>query len=461
MGFISTNCPGCGSPIELDDTREYGFCQFCGTKIVQDKVIVEHKGEVKIDNSDLVEKYHQNANRALRKHDWEEVEKYYNLIEQNTFNNMEAAFFSSYGKAMLALSDSDFHKREQKFDVLKRSMSVISDYYEDTTEDKEAVLKKINEYIKVMYSLDSVNNYNKEGTTLTGSLVDGLLSNPGSLRWHTALLNGVKAAFLTELNQIREKHDDVFVQELINEYTNQGNNTNNNNQATTNEVKATTESSTPVTNNVSTAPKPYKWNSFSSLWNNETSRIGLITEITGFLILFLSGGTWFSIIVGLLLIICSLIPLLKYYKAAKAKGVTPVEETAMPVDRSKSKKALIVCVVLFMIAIAIGVFGGPSDSKYISTAKDAYLDLNLYGTAAQWSEEKVVEKDDYGRAIVVMRVKVPEYSVDGYVSAVVYINDGNWGYYYNGFKMLSGPSDEETIQEIKNSSYWNNPDFSN
>jgi len=97
----------------------------------------------------------------------------------------------------------------------------------------------------------------------------------------------------------------------------------------------------------------------------------------------------------------------------------------------------------------------------VSTAKDAYLDLNLYGTAAQWSEEKVVEKDDYGRAIVVMRVKVPEYSVDGYVSAVVYINDGNWGYYYNGFKMLSGPSDEETIQEIKNSSYWNNPDFSN
>lgn len=45
MGFISTNCPSCGSPIELDDSREFSFCQFCGTKIVQDKIVVEHKGE--------------------------------------------------------------------------------------------------------------------------------------------------------------------------------------------------------------------------------------------------------------------------------------------------------------------------------------------------------------------------------------------------------------------------------
>lgn len=394
MGFISTNCPGCGSPIELDDSREFGFCQFCGTKIVQDKIVVEHKGEVKIDNSELVQKYLQNADRALRKHDWEEVEKYYNLIEQNTFNNMEAAFFSSYGKAMLALSDSDFHKREQKFDVLKRSMSVISDYYDETTEDKEAVLKKISEYIKVMYTVDSVNNYNKEGTTLTGSLVDGLLSNPGSFRWHIALLNGVKAAFLTELNQIREKHDDAFIQELINEYTGQGNNT----QQKSASEKAVSEEKTQSNNQT------------PILSENKNGTKG-----------FFAG-----------------------YKDFKSLSL--------------KQKILHIAIPLIVVIVFFSLFSG-NNGKYINAAKAAYLELNAFGSSANWSEETVVEKDDYGRAIVVMRLKIPEYNIDSYVSAVVYKHDGNWGYYYGGFKTLSGKNDESTIRNIKNSSYWNNPDF--
>ncbi len=394
MGFISTNCPSCGSPIELDDSREFGFCQFCGTKIVQDKIVVEHKGEVKIDNSELVQKYLQNADRALRKHDWEEVEKYYNLIEQNTFNNMEAAFFSSYGKAMLALSDSDFHKREQKFDVLKRSMSVISDYYNETTEDKEAVLKKISEYIKVMYTVDSVNNYNKEGTTFTGSLVDGLLSNPGSFRWHIALLNGVKAAFLTELNQIREKHDDAFIQELINEYTGQGNNT----QEKSSPNKATPEEKT------------------QNIQDPDLS---------------------------------------KYKDGAKGFFAGYKDFKSL----SLKQKILHIAIPVILFVFIFSMFGGSSDSKYINAAKEAYLELNAFSSSAQWSEEKVVEKDNYGRAIVVMRVTIPEYKVDSYVSAVVYKHDGSWGYYYGGFKTLSGKNDESTIRNIKNSSYWNDPDF--
>ena len=32
------------------------------------------------------------------KEDWEETEKYYNLVEQNAPNNIEALFFSAYAK---------------------------------------------------------------------------------------------------------------------------------------------------------------------------------------------------------------------------------------------------------------------------------------------------------------------------------------------------------------------------
>ena len=144
-------CQMCDSADFVKD-GEYFVCQSCGVKYtVEDarKMMIEGtvdvKGTVKVDNSEIVQKHLHNAHRALLKEDWEEVEKYYNLVEQNAPDNMEAVFFSSYGKAMLSMTDSDYFKREQKFKVLNRSMSVISDYYETTTENKEEVLRKIQE----------------------------------------------------------------------------------------------------------------------------------------------------------------------------------------------------------------------------------------------------------------------------------------------------------------------------
>lgn len=49
MGFIKLTCPNCGADIQLDETKEYGFCTYCGTKIMQDKLVIEHKGKISID----------------------------------------------------------------------------------------------------------------------------------------------------------------------------------------------------------------------------------------------------------------------------------------------------------------------------------------------------------------------------------------------------------------------------
>ncbi len=214
MGMVALKCPGCGANIELDDSREFGFCNYCGTKVMQDKIVVEHHGSVKVDNSEYVEKFLQNAHRALQKEDWEEVEKYYNLVEQNAPNNMEAVFFSSYGKAMLAMSDSDYFKRQQKFEVLNKSMSVISDYYEVTNENKEEVLRKISAYIKKMYEITFV--YQRQSIDAVGA-VRSLSGAVGTKSWCVGLLNSTKSTFLEELKQISEKHDDEFIKELIKE----------------------------------------------------------------------------------------------------------------------------------------------------------------------------------------------------------------------------------------------------
>lgn len=49
MGFVALKCPSCGADIQIDDTREFGFCTYCGTKVVQEKTIIEHRGTISVD----------------------------------------------------------------------------------------------------------------------------------------------------------------------------------------------------------------------------------------------------------------------------------------------------------------------------------------------------------------------------------------------------------------------------
>jgi uncharacterized Zn finger protein (UPF0148 family) len=203
-------CDICGSN-DLVKQDGYFVCQYCQTKYSVEEAknmmiegTVDVKGTVQIDNSPLIEKYFLNARRALKKDDWEEVEKYYNLVEANLPTNIEALFFSSFGKAMLSLTDNEYYKRKQKFDVLTKSMSVISDYYEETNEDKQAVLTIISDYIKKMYSVE----YVFDKTSSIGNVV-------GSRSWCINLFNNVKRTFLRELNEIVRKHNEQWLLNLI------------------------------------------------------------------------------------------------------------------------------------------------------------------------------------------------------------------------------------------------------
>ncbi len=201
-------CEMCGSQDMVKQDGMY-VCQYCGTKYSVEEAkkmmiegTVDIQGTVKVDNTVFVEKYLENARRAYAKEDWEEVEKYYNMVEQNAPSNMEAVFFSAYGKAMLSLVDSDYYKRQQKFKVLNNSISVINDYFEITNEDKKMVLEKIRDAIKEMFIIDYV--YNPKA----GSDVGGFL-------WQRNLLLSTRDAFVVELKQIAEKHNDSYINELI------------------------------------------------------------------------------------------------------------------------------------------------------------------------------------------------------------------------------------------------------
>lgn len=136
-------CEMCGS---TDMAKQDGFfvCQSCGMKYSTEdakKMMIEGtvdvQGTVKVDNSAFVEKYLLNARRAKQKEDWEETEKYYNMVEQNDPTNIEAIFYSSYGKAKRSLVESDIFKREAAFKVLQNCVSIIDDNFDTEKEDEQ------------------------------------------------------------------------------------------------------------------------------------------------------------------------------------------------------------------------------------------------------------------------------------------------------------------------------------
>ena len=136
--------------------KEDGFfvCQSCGTKYSVEeakKLMVEIEGAVKIDKTDYVAKSLQNARRAKQKEDWEETEKYYNRVEEEDPGNIEAIFYSSYGKAKLSLIDSDIFKRKDAFNVLTNCISIIDDNFneEDAAAQLE-IIKDIAQDVKKM-----------------------------------------------------------------------------------------------------------------------------------------------------------------------------------------------------------------------------------------------------------------------------------------------------------------------
>lgn len=156
-------CEMCGSS---DLIKEDGVfvCQSCGCKYSVEEAkkmmidgTVEVQGVVEVDNSKNIERYLQNARRAKQKEDWEETEKYYNLVEQYDPKNIEAIFYSAYGRAKNSLIDGDIYKRQQVFKILSNCVSVLDDNYQvDKSDENEKVILEISADIKAMCSSEFV-----------------------------------------------------------------------------------------------------------------------------------------------------------------------------------------------------------------------------------------------------------------------------------------------------------------
>lgn len=231
MGLIPGKCPNCGASLKINESAKGELlCPFCGSTYLVENAVNIVNNEIVNNNvfnganvvinqkykDSYIKQYLENARRAFEKDDWEEVEKYYNMVEQFEPHNMEAVYFSAYGKAMLSLYETEYGKREQKIHVLLKSISVINDYYEETDPNERLLLiEKISNSIIRILNTNALYNPN---------VSYGL----GSLTWYRSLMSSIPKAFLIELQQISELHDDQYIKDLTTYYDGIVNPKNNN-----------------------------------------------------------------------------------------------------------------------------------------------------------------------------------------------------------------------------------------
>ncbi len=199
-------CEMCGGN-DIVKQDGYYVCQHCGTRYTPEearKMMIE--GTVKIDNSAFVEKYLANARRAMQKEDWEEVEKYYNLVEQNDPSNIEAIFYSSYGKARLSMVDSDIYIRQQICDVFCKSISVIDDNYNiEKSEENQKIILQMHFDLFNMYGTSFVYTQKTDG-----------YGNKTDNRYETYYLFAKMAfAFIDSLQNIINVDDQLIYWKMI------------------------------------------------------------------------------------------------------------------------------------------------------------------------------------------------------------------------------------------------------
>lgn len=151
-------CEICGSTEIIKDGGIF-ICQTCGCKYtveearkMMDEGAVDTRDTVRIDNSEFVRRSLDNARRAKEREDWEEAERYYNMVEQHIPECIEAVFYSAYAKAMASLIDEDIYKRKAIFNVLKNCISYVNDGYETrTTEENEVIIRSMSKDLLGMF----------------------------------------------------------------------------------------------------------------------------------------------------------------------------------------------------------------------------------------------------------------------------------------------------------------------
>lgn len=205
-------CDLCGGNEVVKDGSLF-VCQYCGTKYTVETARemmfgdgpVEVSGKVTIDRTSDLDAALANARRAKAKEDWEESAKYYDMAERIDPTNIEAIFYSSYGKAKISLIDADIFKRKQAFKVLTNCVSIIDDNWDPDDAEPESLIQISRDIIE-MSSSSYVFNSTKSSSGITVE---------SDKNQTISLYETLNLAFIDSMEQIIKKDDILLCHKLI------------------------------------------------------------------------------------------------------------------------------------------------------------------------------------------------------------------------------------------------------
>lgn len=90
MKIVALKCPNCNADIELDQDREFGFCNYCGTKIMIGDAVQKVSGTVNISHISEINNILRRAKDYEKRGLLDEAEKYYDRVLDIDMDNQEA-----------------------------------------------------------------------------------------------------------------------------------------------------------------------------------------------------------------------------------------------------------------------------------------------------------------------------------------------------------------------------------
>ena len=107
--------------MDLDENREFGFCSYCGTKVVQDKIVIEHKGTVSISGIANEKSILKRMFIFLEDKDWDNADIYADkVLDINPQNS-----YAYIGKLMLSLKISKFKNLQNSSETFDKNGNYI------------------------------------------------------------------------------------------------------------------------------------------------------------------------------------------------------------------------------------------------------------------------------------------------------------------------------------------------
>ena len=149
MAIQSLNCPNCMGQIQLDDSKEIGYCSYCGSAIqikdYTEKIRVEHV----VDDSKKMNNSITLANRAFTSGNYEECYAYCSTALECDVDNAHITFLKGLSAAYMSFSRTT---------ELETAIDTAVDIIERTSKNPAAELHLIFAdllcFIKITYKLD-------------------------------------------------------------------------------------------------------------------------------------------------------------------------------------------------------------------------------------------------------------------------------------------------------------------